>query len=395
MINVCLYLHAHQPFRLKPFSIFDINYYKETNYFDILENQKYLKRVIEKSYLPANDLFLKLIHKTQGKFKISFSLGGLLLEQLERYFPQVLKSFQDIYNTGSCELIAETYYHSLACYFSEKEFIEQNTLHKNILKKLFNAHPTIFRNTELLYYDKLAPLIYKLGYQGVLIEGADKILQGQSPNFVYNAYEIPELKLLLKNYRLSDDIAFRFSERNWKEFPLMVDKFLNWLENCEKNEGIINLFMDYETFGEHQWQETGIFEFLEDLILKIAQREDFQFITPIEALNQNKSIGSLHITEPLTWADTERDLSAWMGNELQQSALADLYNLEDKIAKKKDKQLLDAWRKLQTSDHFYYMCTKWFSDGDVHKYFNPYESPYESYINYMNVLRDLENRIIS
>ena len=393
MTNICFYLHAHQPLRLRQFSIFDIG--NNYSYFDQGRNKHYLERVINKSYLPTNRLFLKLINETQGQFKLALSLSGVLLEQLEESAPEVLKSFKQLVDTGACELVTETYYHSLASYFSQEEFKAQVSLQTNKLRCLFGVKPKIFRNTELLYFNNLAQIIYDLGYKGVLIEGADKILKGRDPNVLYSAKPTPELKLILKNYSLSDDIAFRFSNHDWKEFPLTPDKFLNWIKAASRNErSSINLFMDYETFGEHQWEETGIFNFFENFIQNANQDPDLRFLLPNEIISMNNSAQEeLNIQEPLTWADTERDLSAWLGNELQKEAAHTLYGLEGKIRKAKDKNLLAQWRHLQTSDHFYYMCTKWFNDGDVHKYFNSYDSPYDAYINYMNVLRDLEAKL--
>jgi len=393
MTNICLYLHAHQPLRLRNFSIFDIGK-NNVNYFDETRNKDYLQRVAGKSYLPANRMFLELIKKTYGKFRISFSISGVLLEQLEKHNPEIILSFQELAKTGFCDFLTETYYHSLSSFFSEEDFIKQVKLQGRKLKQLFGIRPEIFRNTELLYYNNLARIISDLGYKGILIEGADRILRNRSPNVLYCAKRVPELKLILKNYPLSDDIAFRFSTHAWREFPLTADKFLSWIKStgAEKHSSI-NLFMDYETFGEHQWEETGIFEFFRDFVLKSCQDKDIGFLTVREIVARYQPQEELDIVEPLTWADTERDLSAWLGNDLQKSAAYELYGLEKKIVKNKDKNLISLWRHLQTSDHFYYMCTKWFNDGDVHKYFNPYDSPYDAYINYMNILKDLESRI--
>jgi len=398
MANICLYLHAHQPLRLRKFSIFEIgknNIYN--NYFDDETNDRCLERVILKSYVPTINLFKDLIKKTNGGFRLGLSISGVLLEQLEKQNPEVIELLKSLVDTGACELIGETYYHSLASYFSEKEFRFQLNTHKRKLRKVFDFIPKTFRNTELLYYNHLAPIILDMGYKGVLIEGADKILMGRSPNFVYSAKNYNELKLLTKNYRLSDDIAFRFSDSNWKEYPLSVPKFLSWIkalpQEKESNNQTVNIFMDYETFGEHQWKETGIFDFLEKFILG-AINQGFEFLTPGEVIQKNKlKTEELDIVEPLTWADTERDLSAWIGNDLQKDIAYRLYGLEKRILSSKNNHIINQWRQLQTSDHLYYVCTKWSNDGDVHKYFNPYNSPYDAYINYMNILRDLEFKL--
>ena len=398
MANICLYLHAHQPFRLRKFSIFEIGRKNaQANYFDDETNNKCLERVVFKSYIPTINLFKSLIQKTNKKFRLGLSISGVLLEQLEKKNLEVIELLKSLVDTGACELIGETYYHSLASYFSEKEFRFQLNAHKRKLRKIFDFIPKTFRNTELLYYNHLAPIILDMGYKGVLIEGADKVLMGRSPNFVYSAKNHNELKLLTKNYRLSDDIAFRFSNLNWEEYPLNASKFLFWIKSSLQNNGLddqtVNIFMDYETFGEHQWKETGIFDFLEKFILE-AIGQGFEFLTPGEVIQKNKlKTEELDIAEPLTWADTERDLSAWIGNDLQKDIAYRLYGLEKKVTASKNTYIINQWRQLQTSDHFYYVCTKWSNDGDVHKYFNPYNSPYDAYINYMNILRDLEFKL--
>jgi alpha-amylase len=398
MANICLYLHAHQPFRLRKFSIFEIGKnITHANYFDDEINNRHLERVIFKSYVPTIDLFKDLIKKTNGEFRLGLSISGVLIEQFEKQNPEVIKLLKSLIDTGACELIGETHYHSLASYFSEKEFRLQIDMHKRKLRKVFNSIPKTFRNTELLYYNHLAPIILDMGYKGVLIEGADKVLMGRSPDFVYSAKNHNELKLLTKNYRLSDDIAFRFSDSHWEEYPLNASKFLSWIKSSLQNNGsddqTVNIFMDYETFGEHQWKETGIFDFLKTFVLE-AISQGIKFLTPGEVIQKNKlKTEELDIVEPLTWADTERDLSAWIGNDLQKDIAYRLYGLEKKVIASKNTYIINQWRQLQTSDHFYYVCTKWSNDGDVHKYFNPYNSPYDAYINYMNILRDLEFKL--
>lgn len=388
MVSVCFYLHVHQPLRLRNFRIFDIG--KSNNYFDKEKNKIYLERIIEKSYLPTNKILLDLIHKTDGKFKVSFSISGILLEQLENY-PKVLESFKKIVETGCCELISETYYHSLASVFSLDEFRRQIKKHEKKLFEIFSYKPKIFRNTELVYQNEIGKFVSKLGYKAILAEGWDRILEWRSPCFLYKGKDC-DIKILLKHYRLSDDIAFRFSERNWIGWPLTADKYSEWISSHNGNGYLINLFMDYETFGEHQWKETGIFEFLKHFPLKVLEKGD-NFMTPSEAIKHYKPVDEINFPNIVSWADTERDLSAWLGNRMQQSALSEIYRLEKEVLKYGDKKLIENWRKLQISDHFYYMCTKWFADGDVHKYFNPYKSPYEGYIIFMNALSDLKLRL--
>ncbi len=395
MVSVCFYFQVHQPYRIRKYSVFDIG--KRHDYFSDssnsnLNNKKILKKVAEKCYLPANNLMLELI-KRYPKFKVSYSLSGVVLNQLEEHAPAVLESFKDLVKTGNVELLDETYYHSLSYLYSKEEFKEQLKLHKNKIKKLFGYSTKVFRNTELVFNNELANFIEKLGYKGILAEGAEHILGWRSPNFVYRPKTTKKIGLLLRNYKLSDDISFRFSERSWEEWPLKAEKYAHWISSHNGNGNVINLFMDYETFGEHQWEETGIFNFMKNLIKEILKHPDNDFKTPYEAISSYPAVAELDIHNFISWADIERDLSAWLSNAMQHSAIRQIYDLRDKVLQKKEKELIDVWRKLQSSDHFYYMCTKWFADGDVHKYFNPYDSPYEAYISFMNVVNDLKLRI--
>jgi alpha-amylase len=354
-----------------------------------------MNKVASKSYLPANRIFLELLEK-HPEFKISYSFSGIFLEQIERDFPEILESFRKLIKTGQVEVLSETYYHSLAFLFSQKEFEHQVEMHRQKVRDLFGIEPSrVFRNTELTFSNDLAKAVEAMGYEAVLAEGADRVLGWRNPNFVYQSQAARKTKLLLKNYRLSDDIAFRFSEQGWTEHPLSADTFSNWVSANNGNGHLINLFMDYETFGEHQWEETGIFEFLRHLPEFILKHPDNDFVTPSEAIRRYPVMDELDVPDLVSWADTERDLSAWLGNSLQNDAINKLYALEEIVAKTEDKKLAESWRRLQTSDHFYYMCTKWFNDGDVHKYFNPYESPYEAFISFMNVLNDLKLRLES
>ncbi len=394
MPAVCFYFQVHQPRRLKRYRIFDIGH--DPLYFNDrsdskLNNRKIVEKVANKSYLPTNLLMLELLEK-YGDFKISFSLSGVFLEQLEEYSQETLDSFKRLAETGRVEFLSETYYHSLSFLYSREEFKRQVKLHADKLWNLFGYEPHVFRNTELIYNNELALSAEEMGYRAVLAEGADHILGWRSPNFAYNPPK-GKIKVLLKNYRLSDDIAFRFSSRDWSEYPLHADKFAEWVNAVNGNGEIVNLFMDYETFGEHQWADTGIFEFLRALPGEIYKNPDNSFVTPSEAATRFRSVGELDIPHFVSWADVERDLSAWLHNPMQQDAIKKLYALENAVLASGDKTILEDWRRLQTSDHFYYMCTKWWNDGDVHKYFNPYESPYEAFITYMNVLNDLQVRI--
>lgn len=389
MPSVCFYFQVHQPIRLKHYTVFD----NSDHYFDDYKNAAICKKVANKCYLPANRAILELVNKYKGRFKVAYSLTGVLLEQIEMFAPEVLSTFHALAETGCVEFLAETYYHSLSFLYSRHEFVEQVKKHIDVISSLFGQKPRIFRNTELIYNNDLALLIEAMGcFDAIMSEGADHILGFRSPNFVYKPKGCRHLKLLMKNYSLSDDIAFRFSNRDWTEWPLTAEKFGRWISNINGNGNVINLFMDYETFGEHQWADTGIFEFMRQLPDEVFKHPDNDFKTPSEVAASYEPVGTVDVPHVISWADTERDLSAWLGNAMQSNAIHELYRLEKKVKKTGDDKIIADWRKLQISDHFYYMCTKYFADGDVHKYFNPYDSPYDSYINFMNVLDNLQRR---
>ncbi len=391
MPSICFYFQVHQPFRLKPYDCFKIGH--DSAYDDDAKNKEILDRVAEKCYLPANRLMLELIAANHGKFRIAYSLSGTVIEQMEKFRPDVLQSFKDLAATGCVEFLSETYYHSLSFLYSKNEFVRQIEKHKQAIAKHFNQVPQVFRNTELIYNNELAVFIAHLGYKGIICEGLDHVLGYRSPNFVYNPPGTDQIKCLLKNYKLSDDIAFRFSNKDWTEWPLTASKFAQWVRQTAGNGEVVNLFMDYETFGEHQWPETGIFDFMRHLPGEILKHPDFNFLTPSEVIERYPSKGEYDVHSLSSWADMERDLSAWLGNSLQHDAMERIYNLEEPVKKTGDSGMIDNWAKLLTSDHFYYMCTKYWNDGDVHKYFSHYESPYDAYINYMNVVTDLEHNL--
>lgn len=391
MRSICFYFQVHQPFRLKKYRFFDIG--NDHSYYNDYENRTIMRKVAEKCYLPANQLMLDLVNEYGDNFKIAYSLSGTVIDQFELYAPDVLESFQKLFATGRVELLDETYSHSLSALRPEDVFDYQVNRHRRKVKELFGLQPKIFRNTELIYSDEIGEKVAKLGYEGMLTEGARHIMGWKSPNYLYCNAINPKLKLLLKNFKLSDDIAFRFSNSAWDEYPLTAEKYVSWLNAIDPNEEVINLFMDYETFGEHQWKETGIFDFMRALPEKVFKYSDYQFHTPSEVVAKYNPVGKLNVPYPISWADEERDLTAWLGNELQNEAFENLYKLFERVKELDDPELWRDWLYLQTSDHFYYMCTKWFSDGDVHKYFNPYSSPYEAFINYMNILSDFRIRL--
>ncbi len=387
MASVCFYFQLHQPFRLRRYSVFDA----DQNYFDDAMNGEICRRVAQRCYLPANQCMLNLLREHEGRFRIAFSLSGVLIDQLEMYAPEVIESFQRMAETGCVEFLAETYHHSLAFLYSRDEFAAQVALHQEKIRTLLGCESTTFRNTELIYNNEIGETVHNLGFKTILAEGADHVLGYRSPDCVYHPPNVP-LRILLKNYRLSDDIAFRFGNRAWAEWPLTAEKFTNWVNRVNGDGYNVNLFMDYETFGEHQWEDTGIFDFLNRLPAEILRHEGNGFKMPREVAAENEPIGEFDSPHLISWADAERDLSAWLGNAMQSNALQDLYALESAVKSSGDDILLCDWRRLQTSDHFYYMCTKYFADGEVHSYFNPYESPYDSYINFMNVLDNLAAR---
>ena len=386
MKTVSLYFQVHQPWRLKIYRFFNIG--KDHNYLDDFTNRAIMQKVARQCYLPMNALLLKLIKENKGAFKCSFSITGSAVEQFRAYAPEVLDSFRALAETGCVEFLAETYSHSLASLSSKEDFVEQVKLHSKMIKDEFGKKPVAFRNTELIYSDQIGEMVSALGFKTILAEGAKHVLGWKSPDYVYTNAIDNRLRVLLRNYKLSDDIAFRFSNQGWDQYPLTADKFAGWVK--ESAGEVVNLFMDYETFGEHQKATTGIFDFMKALPAAILAQGDMKFATVSEAAKASQPIGVLHCPHVMSWADEERDVTAWLGNELQNEAFSKLYGLKDKVKALKSADFEYVWNFMQTSDHFYYMATKWLSDGDVHSYFNPYGSSYEAFINYMNVLADFE-----
>ncbi len=395
MRAICLYLHIHQPIRYREYSIFNVG--NDSNYFSDSyngrqSNERIFRKVTEKSYRPMLGLLLHKM-KQQPNFKVSFSITGTWLEQAERWCPELIDTIREMVSRGQAEIVGETYYHSLAFFYDRNEFEDQVKMHAETIERIFGVKPRVFRNTEFAYNDQLAKWAEGAGYHGILAEGWGKVLGWRSPNYVYRPAGCHNLRLLLKNYRLSDDIAFRFSNRAWAEWPLTVPKYQTWLDDACLNGNLINLFMDFETFGEHQWQDTGIFNFIDGLIDSWLGQYENKFVTVSEACNLMAPVDEISMPETVTWADTERDLSAWASNSMQSSAETDLYNLREAILATHDGALISDWRHLTTSDHPYAMCTKYWNDGDVHAYFSAYASPYEAFMYFMNVLRDIEYRI--
>jgi len=388
---ICFYFQVHQPFRLKRYRFFDLGH--DHYYYDDFSNESIMRKVAEKCYLPANEVILDLILKHKGKFKVSFSLTGLVINQFRLYAPEVLESFKKLADTGMVEFLAETDSHSLVSLKRRSEFERQVNTHKEMMKEYLGVETTSFRNTELIYSDQIGAWVADMGFKAMLTEGAKHVLGWKSPNFLYCNSLNPRLKVLLRNFVLSDDIAFRFSNKSWNEWPLTADKYASWLNKLAPKSELVNVFIDYETFGEHNWKETGIFEFLNHMPGSILKKTPYRFMTPTEVADNLQPVSAISVPSPISWADEERDITAWHGNELQVAALDKLYELTDKVSQCNDNLINKDWEYLQASDHFYYMATKFFSDGAVHAYFNPYETPYDAFMNYMNVLSDFEIRL--
>ncbi len=395
MLSVCPYFHVHQPHRIKRYRVFDIG--NDSEYFNCsddtdLNNARILRKVAEKSYLPTTAVLGELLAR-HPEFRFALSFSGTVLDQFELYAPHVLQAFQDLVRTGRVEILADTYYHSLAFFYSRNEFERQVALHQKRIYELFGVCPRVFRNTELSYTNSLAKWCEDNGYLGIMAEGWDPVLGWRSPNYVYQPTGCSRIKVLLKNYKLSDDVAFRFSNRGWESWPLNAPTYASWIHAHHGDGNTINLFMDFETFGEHQWEDTGIFSFLRSLPTELLRHGDTSFKTPTETIESYSAVGIIDVPHILTWADTDRDLTAWVGNDIQKDSIRAIYDMEGSVMRTEDSDILEKWRRLQTSDHFYYMCTKWFEDGDVHAYFSPYESPYDAYIAFMNALSDLQLRV--
>lgn len=394
--SIVLYLHVHQPWRVRDDqTIFNVgknrDYFSEEKGLKRQSNGEIFRKVAEKSYIPMNNLLEKLLAR-HPEFKFSFSITGTFIDQAQQFAPDVLESFKRLVRTGRAEIVAETYYHSLAFFFDREEFEVQVRAHQAKIREVFGVETTSFRNTELSYNDELGRWADDFGFKAILAEGWDPVLGWRSPNFVYKPKNTKNIRLLLKNYKLSDDLAFRFSNQNWEEYPLTTEKYISWLELASYRGDIINLFMDYETFGEHQWKESGIFSFFESLVAEWLKNPSHDFKTVTEAA-QAEPVAEISMPQTVTWADTERDLTAWLGNSMQQEAMKYLYALKPRVYNSYNGTLVEDWRRLTTSDHPYYMCTKYFNDGDVHAYFSPYKSPYDAFLYFMDALRDMDFRL--
>ena len=390
MTSVCMYFQVHQPFRLRRFWPDDRSgFYR---YFDERSNREIFEKVARKGYIPTNKALLDSIDEHKGKFRFSLSVTGTLLEQCELWGKEVLEGFQQMAETGSVEFLDETFYHSLSSLFENKtEFVEEIKEHRELVSDLLGVKPQVFRNTELLYNSTIAKIVSDLGYRAIVTEGTDHILNGRSPNLLYRA-KGSGLPILFRNYKLSDDIGYRFSARWWEGYPLTAEKWARWASGVK--EDCVNIFMDYETFGEHQWKETGIFAFLQELPGEVL-KNNLNFSTPLEIVEKYSPVAEIDIGDfsTISWADSERDTSAWLGNDMQRRCFEEMKLLEPFVKETGDPEILRIWKHLLTSDHYYYMCTKWLGDGDVHSYFSVHSTPFDAAVNFMAVVMDFKAQV--
>ena len=395
MASICMYFQVHQPLRLRKVSLLNVfsgqmHPSPKEAYFNRELNEQIFRKVATKCYLPTNELLLKLIEEHNGDFRFSFSLTGVFLEQCEMFGKDVLESFKRLADTGSVDFLAETYYHSLSSFYRDgSEFDSQVKMHHEAIRSLLGVSPQVFRNTESIFSNEIAARAERLGYSGIVAEGVEHTLGWRSPNYLYNVQGCEKIKVLMRNYNLSDDIGYRFSSRAWKEWPLTAEKYAGWLAKCDGQ--CVNVFMDFETFGEHHWGDTGIFSFLRHLPAACLSHKNLNFKMAREVAEWDAR-GTMDVPYPTSWADMERDLSAWLGNDMQNACFHEMESLGD-AARRQGGEHLEAWRLLQSSDHLYYLCTKSMSDGDVHKYFSHYANPYEGFINYMNIIQDFKSRL--
>lgn len=383
MKSVCLYFQIHQPLRLKKYRFFNMG--KDVMYLDDYLNRSIMQRAADNCYHPMNEMLLKCIKESNGKFKVSFSISGLAIEQMKLFEPELLDSFKALAATGSVEFMAETQSHTLSSVLSKEEFFAEVKTHAALIEKEFGVKPKSFANTELIYSDAIGEMVAELGYDSMVTEGAKHILGWKSPDFVYVNAINPRLKLLMRNSRLSDDLRYRFSDRTWDQWPLTADKYVEWVEDGDGE--VCNIYLDYETFGEYQNCDSGVFSFFEHFVKGVIANKKLEFDVPSNVTATHHPVAVLHVPYPISWTDEEKDVTAWIGNDLQNEATSKLYSLRDDVIKLNDPDINKVWEFLKTSNHFYYMSTKWFTDNSTSNV-NPYDSPYEAFINYMNVLSD-------
>ena len=386
MKTICFYFQIHQPFRLKRYRFFDIG--NDHYYYDDFQNEEIIRRIAEKCYLPANRTILEMIKNSGGKFKVAFSISGVALEQMEIYTPEVIDSFKELAATGNIEFLSETYAHSLSSLGDIDEFKHQVKKQEDKIYTLFGVKPKVFRNTELIYSDDISEAVYEMGYRGMLTEGAKHILGWKSPNYMYASCVRPDLHLLLKNDKFSEDLSERFTDYSWNEYPLTADKFISWIASTPESEQVINLFMNYEVLGSLHSASSGIFDFFKALP-QYAAEKNIGFSTPSEIFKLMKPVDCLSVPYPMSWVDEERDTSSWLGNVLQQEAFRKICEIGERVRMCEPRRIRQDWYYLQSSGHFYYMSTKHMGQ----KGFSPYDNPYDAFNNYMNVLSDFIVRV--
>ena len=390
MKSVCFYFTIHQPYRLKRYRFFDIG--NDHYYYDDFADDDIITRLANTSYIPMADTLLDMIKKTNGGFKCSICISGTAIEQLQMYVPEFIDKLRQLADTGCVEFLSGTYAHSLASLEDPEEFLREVKMHDDLIQSLFGKRPTVFANTELIYDDDIALLIKSMGFNTAVTDGAKHILGWKSPNYVYSAATAPDLKLLLTNDKLAEDISRNFNNPEWDEYPLTADKYIRWIASLPEEEQVINLYLSMDTFGSFLPGYTGIFDFMKALPA-FGKESGVEFTTPSDVVAKLKPVGELSIPYPISDIDEARDVSAWKGNELQREALNKLYGVAERVNMCSDRRLKQDWEYLQSSDHFYYMSTKNMADGADHAAFSPYDSPFAAFTNYMNVLADFLVRV--
>ena len=388
MHSLCFHFQVNQPYILRTYRFFDINH--KHDYFDIYQNRYWMNRLAERSYLPANQMLLDIIEKYGDEVAFNFSISGTTIHLLNEYCPEVIDSFKKLLATGRVEITGSTFSHSLAAINNKSTFVEQVKLQEELLLKTFGVKPKTFCNTELFYSDEIGEWLYELGYGVVLTEGAKHVLGWKSPCYLYcNPYQT-EQKLLLRSYNLCDDITLRFSDKSWSEYPLTAEKYIGFLNGIPSDAQFINLFFDYETVGNYQVKESGIFDFFNALFTQLVASKKYNFIMPKEILKLNVKPSTLHIPYPISCSGDEKDINEWLGNEMQQEAFDQLFKLEPLYLKSNDEAAKQTWLRLHNALYYNFMGTKWFPQSGVKKHFEVYPSPYQAFINYMNVLNDVK-----
>ena len=390
MKSVCFYFTIHQPYRLKRYRFFDIG--NDHYYYDDFADDDIITRLANTSYIPMADTLLDMIKKTNGGFKCSICISGTAIEQLQMYVPEFIDKLRQLADTGCVEFLSGTYAHSLASLEDPEEFLREVKMHDDLIQSLFGKRPTVFANTELIYDDDIALLIKSMGFNTAVTDGAKHILGWKSPNYVYSAATAPDLKLLLTNDKLAEDISRNFNNPEWDEYPLTADKYIRWIASLPEEEQVINLYLSMDTFGSFLPGYTGIFDFMKALPA-FGKESGVEFTTPSDVVAKLKPVGELSIPYPISDIDEARDVSAWKGNELQREALNKLYGVAERVNMCSDRRLKQDWEYLQSSDHFYYMSTKNMADGADHAAFSPYDSPFAAFTKYMNVLADFLVRV--